>query len=232
METLPSFLRDGVRQVAEDVACSEGRLEINMGLLSRLEQEDEPQRHMPWTGAAEDALEQIMGAKAPQVRMFMQSSLETAAESEARRRKSPKVEAVDVARFADAQMAGVQWAPDALARVRSAPEFIRGGIKKAAEFNARREELALITSKDLTRFRNRAMMRAVRRMKGFGMNELSFDAYALAKERVPRLKDNEQGAQRFTAIRDYVESHQDPDGGGLGTLDRELVERMKEELKQ
>ena len=33
-------------------------------------------------------------------------------------------------------------------------------------------------------------MRAVQRMKGFGMTELSFDAYAIARERVPRLKDN------------------------------------------
>jgi hypothetical protein len=232
LEALPAFLRDGVRQVAEDVASSEGRLEVNMRLLTRLEEEDEPGRRMPWTGEADETLERILGAKAPQVRLFMQSTLEAAAEKEAKCRKSHMVDAADVERFADEQMAGVEWAPDALARVRSAPEFVRGGIKKAAEFNARREGLALIGSQDLTRFRNRAMMRAVRRMKGFGMHELSFNAYDVARERVPRLKDNDQGAKRFAAIRDYVQSHQDPEVGGLGTLDREMIERMKEELKK
>ncbi|MEA3278255.1 MAG: radical SAM protein [Pseudomonadota bacterium] len=232
LESLPVFLREGVRQVAEDVARSEGRLEVNMRLLTRLEEEDEPGRRMRWSTAAEDALEQILDPKAPQVRLFMQATLEAAAEQEAKRRKSPTVDAEDVERFADEQMAGVEWEPDALARVRSAPELVRGGIKKAAEFNARREGLARIASNDLTRFRNRAMMRAVRRMKGFGMSELSFDAYEVAKERVPRLKDNDQGAKRFAAIRDYVESHQDPDGGGLGALDRDMIERMKAELKK
>lgn len=75
------------------------------------------------------------------------------------------------------------------------------------------------------------MMRAVQRMKGFRMRELSFDAYAIARERVPRLQGNAQGAKRFSAIRDYVETHQDPERGGLGTLDRALIERMKAELK-
>lgn len=232
MDSIPAFLREGVRQVAEDVAGSEGRLEVNIRLLTRLEEEDEPGRRMPWTSGADEALERILSTKAPQVRLFMQSTLEAAAEKEAKGRKSRSVETVDIERFADEQMAGVEWEPEALARVRSAPEFVRGGIKKAAEFNARREGLAIIGSTDLTRFRNRAMMRAVRRIKGFGMNELSFDAYEVAKERVPRLKDNDQGAKRFSAIRDYVESHQDPEGGGLGTLDRKMIERMKAELKK
>jgi len=232
LDEVPSFLRDGIRQVAEDVARAEGRLEVNMRLLDRLEDEHDPQRRLSWSEAADQALQDILSDKAPQVRMFMESTLEAAAEKEARRRKARRVETADVTRFADRQMAGVDWSPEALSRVQAAPEFIRAGIKKAAEFNARRESLAIIGSDDLTRFRNRAMMRAVRRIKGFGMTELSFDAYGVAKQRVPRLKDNEQGEKRFAAIRDYVEGHQDPDGGGLGTLDRELIDKMKAELKK
>jgi hypothetical protein len=64
------------------------------------------------------------------------------------------------------------------------------------------------------------------------MNELNFDAYAVARERVPRLQENEQADKRFAAIREYVESNQPPDGGGLGLLDRELMEKMKAELKK
>ena len=96
---------------------------------------------------------------------------------------------------------GVEWDEDALARVLSAPDFNRAGIKKAAELNARKEGLERITSADLTRFRNRAMMRAVQRMKGFGMDELSFKAYEIARERVPRLKDNLEADKRFATIR-------------------------------
>jgi len=126
----------------------------------------------------------------------------------------------------------IDWDPDALARLDNAPEFIRTGIEKAAELNARREGKAHISSEDLTRYRNRAMQLAVRRLKGFGLEELSFDAYTTAKERVPRLKDNDQADKRFAAIRDYVESKQSPDGEGLGVLDRELLEKMKAELKK
>uniref|UniRef100_UPI003AF839EC hypothetical protein n=1 Tax=Thiolapillus sp. TaxID=2017437 RepID=UPI003AF839EC len=52
----------------------------------------------------------------------------------------------------------------------TSPRFALHGWqrKKAAEFNARREGIETIMPEDLTRFRNRAMMKAVRRMKGFG----------------------------------------------------------------
>jgi len=231
LQQTPSFLRDGVRQVAEDVAREEGRLEVNVKLLKRLEDEDDPARKLPWEPAAEQALVSALSKRPPQVVMFLRGTMEAAAEREAKRRNAIVVSADDVLMVTATQTAAVAWDEDALARVRSAPDFVRGGIKKAAEWGARREGLSRITSADLTRFRNRAMMRAVRRMKGFGMNELSFDAYDIARERVPRLKGNEQGEKRFAAIKEYVETHQDSDGGGLGTLDREMIERMKEELK-
>jgi radical SAM protein with 4Fe4S-binding SPASM domain len=126
----------------------------------------------------------------------------------------------------------IEWDPDALARLDNAPELIRTGIKKAAELNARRENKERISSEDLTRYRDRAMQLAVRRLKGFGIEELNFDAYDTAKQRVPRLQDNEDADKRFAAIRDYVLSKQSDDGEGLGVLDRELLEKMKAELKK
>lgn len=249
METIPSFLRSGVIQVAEDVARNEGRLEVNIKLLHRLEAEDapdflsptslahpcasnEPGRKLTWEPEAEQTMEQLLTDRAPQVRLFVQPTMEAAAEREAKCRSSLVVTRDDVQKVVETESAGVEWEPDALVRVESAPDFIRAGIKKAAEFNARREGKERITSEDLTRYRNRAMMRAVRRLKGFGMNELNFDAYAVARERVPRLKGNEQADKRFAAIQEYVESRQPPDGGGLGLLDRELMEKMKAELKK
>ena len=228
LEKMPSFLREGVRQVAEDVARTEGRLEVNVKLLDRLEAEDQPGRRLSWTEEAEHLLEEFFANKKPEVRMFVTSALESNAERLAERRRSTAVEQEDVEAAIRPLSGGVEWDPEALARVASAPDFIRAGIKKAAEFNARREGLERITSNDLTRFRNRAMMRAVSRMKGFGMQELSFDAYGIARTRVPRLKENRQADRRFDNIRQFVESRENP--GEL--LGQDMLERMKEELSE
>ncbi|MEW8541267.1 MAG: radical SAM protein [Candidatus Thiodiazotropha endolucinida] len=232
LDALPGFLREGVFAVAEDVAREEGRLEVNIKLLQRLEEEDTPGRKLPWEVAAETLLSRNLADRPPQVKMFVQPSVEAAAEREAKRRHAIVVSADDVARIIETGLAGVEWEQEALERVESAPEFVRGGIKKAAEFGARREGLSVITSEDLTRFRNRAMMKAVRRMKGFGMQELNFDAFTIAKQRVPRLKENLQAEKRFAEIKRYVESKQAPDGSGLGLLDRDLLEKMKAELRR
>ncbi len=232
LDETPSFLRDGVRAVAEDIARTEGRLEVNTKLLDRLEAEDEPGRRLNWDATANQLLDDFLSDRQPQVVLFVKPTLEAAAEREAKRRDSITVTAADIQTIIDTQLAGVEWDPDALQRVEGAPEFNRSGIKKAAEFNARREGLARITSEDLTRFRNRAMMKAVRRLRGFGMNELNFDGWEIARERVPRLRDNPQAEKRFQTIRTHVESHQGENGEGLGILDREMLEKMRSELKR
>ena len=204
-----------------------------MKLIRRLEGEATWQRKFSWEPDAEQELVKMLDNYSATMRTFVQPTMEAAAEREAKRRsKTATVSADDVRSVFTTHTAGVEWEPEVLRRVESAPEFVRAGIKKAAEFNARREGIAIITDEDLTRFRNRAMMRAVRRMKGFGMRELDFSAFEIARERVPRLKDNVQAAKRFAAIQDYVESHQDADGGGLGLMDRGLIEQMKAELKR
>jgi len=227
----PTFLQDGIRQVAEDVAKDEGRLEVNIKLLQRLELDADQERSMPWEPGAESRLQELLEHRPPQVRMFVAPSMEAAAEREAKARNAARVGALDVDTIEQTALAGVEWDQEAMDRVRSAPEFIRAEKKKAAESKARKEGITRITSSDLTRFRNRAMLRAVKRMKGFGMQELNFDAYQIAQQRVPRLQENTQAAQRFAEIRNYVDAKQAPDGTGLGVLDKELLETMKTELK-
>jgi radical SAM protein with 4Fe4S-binding SPASM domain len=232
LQSIPGFLRDGIQEVAESVAREEGRLEVNMKLITRLEGEASWQRKKPWGSDAEQELVKMLDNYSATMRTFVRPTMEAAAEREAKRRsKTAAVSAEDVSKVFMTHTAAVEWEPEVLRRVESAPEFVRAGIKKAAEFNARREGITTITDEDLTRFRNRAMMRAVRRMKGFGMRELDFSAFEIARERVPRLKDNVQAARRFSEIQDYVESHRDADGGGLGLMDRDLIDQMKAELK-
>jgi hypothetical protein len=287
LASIPAFLQEGVRAIAEDVARSEGRLEVNVKLLDRLEAEQQPDGHgkntipknearharlplpnplgettshstrlqttaakslvipqageganeslrephvnrsFPWADEADRLLAEFLAEKKPQVRMFIAPALENAAEQFAKKRCASTVE-LDDAEQAIAQLTGgVAWEEDALARVLSAPDFIRAGIKKAAEFNARKEGLERITSADLTRFRNNAMMRAVQRMKGFGMQELSFDAYEIARDRVPRLKENPEADKRFDTIKSFVAARENP--GDL--LGQDLLEKMKAQLK-
>ncbi|OGS98538.1 MAG: pyrroloquinoline quinone biosynthesis protein PqqE [Gallionellales bacterium RIFCSPLOWO2_12_FULL_59_22] len=227
LAAMPAFLQEGVRAIAEDVARSEGRLEVNIKLLDRLESEQQPGRSLKWADESDQLLTVFLAEKAPQVRMFVAPALEGAAESFTRKRRAATVESTDVEAAIAQLTGGVEWDEDALARVLSAPDFNRAGIKKAAEFNARKEGLARITSADLTRFRNNAMMRAVQRMKGFGMQELSFNAYEIARDRVPRLKDNPEADKRFDTIRSFVAARENP--GDL--LGRDLLEKMKAQLK-
>ena len=227
LAAMPAFLQQGVQAIAEEVARSEGRLEVNIKLLDRLESEQQPGRSLPWADEAEQLLKEFLAGKAPQVRMFVAPALESAAEDFARKRRVTIVEQADAEEAVARLTGGVEWDEDALARVLSAPDFNRAGIKKAAEFNARKEGIKRITSSDLTRYRNNAMMRAVQRMKGFGMQELSFDAYEIARDRVPRLKDNPEADKRFDTIRNFVAAREN--SGDL--LGQDLLEKMKAQLK-
>ena len=227
LASMPAFLQEGVRAIAEDIARSEGRLEVNIKLLDRLESEQQPGRSFSWADESDQLLKEFLAEKAPQVRMFVAPALESAAEHFTRKRRAATVARADVEEAIAQLTGGVEWDEDALARVLSAPDFNRAGIKKAAEFNARKEGLKRITSSDLTRFRNSAMMRAVQRMKGFGMQELNFNAYEIARDCVPRLKDNPEADKRFDTIRNFVAARENP--GEL--LGQDLLEQMKAQLK-
>ncbi len=227
LTAMPAFLAEGVRAVAEDVARAEGRLEINVKLLDRLEAEDCQDRRFTWSDEAETTLDECLADKATQVRLFVAPALEAEAERLTKKRRANSVTSQDVLQAMAVFTGGVKWSEEAAKRASKAPDFVRAGIKKAAELNARREKLAVISSSDLTRFRNRAMMRAVQRMKGFGMTELNFDAFDIAKTRVPRLKENPEAVKRFNTIREFVDAREQP--GDL--LGQELLEQMKETLK-
>ncbi len=227
LATMPAFLAAGVQAVAEDIARAEGRLEVNIKLLDRLENEDQLERKFDWSAEAEATVKECLAGKAREVRLFVTPALEAEAEKVTKKRRAHQVTDQDVLQAMKVFTGGVEWSQEAAKRVASAPDFVRAGIKKAAEFNARREGLEVIGSGDLTRFRNRAMMRAVQRMKGFGMTELSFDAFDIAKNKVPRLKENPEAVKRFNTIREFVDAREHP--GDL--LGQELLGQMKEKLK-
>lgn len=227
LEESPAFFHSELARIAEESARAGGHLEVNLALLDALENQEEFRRRLAWDASADSALTEALAGRPEIVRDFIRPAMEEAAERIAGRDGQGSVSQRHVAEAFDTEGAGVEWSPDALARVKKAPEFVRAGIKKAAEAGARREGIALIRPEDLTRFRNRAMLRAVKRMRGFGFRELTFDVFDTARKRVPRLKDNPQAAKRFAAIREHVEGK-----GGLGVIDKDLLDRMKRHLEE
>lgn len=227
LDESPPFFQPELIRIAEEAAAAGGHLEVNLALLDGLESQEEFVRRLDWEPAADSLLQEALASRPEIVRDFIRPAMEEAAERIARREGKRPVTPRDVSEAFSTDGAGVEWSPEALARVENAPEFVRAGIKKAAEAGARREGTPRIRPEDLTRFRNRAMLRAVKRMRTFGFRELTFDVFDTASERVPRLKDNPQAAKRFAAIREHVEGR-----GGLGVMDPELLERMKRHLEE
>jgi hypothetical protein len=119
----------------------------------------------------------------------------------------------------------IKWS-EAWRRLQTSPDFVRSGIKKAAERRARKLGVPEITSNLLTTFRNEAMMKAVMRIRKLGFNELTFDAFDAATESTKRLQGNEQAKKRLEEIRAYMVKKPN-----LGTLGADLMGRFRRYLK-
>ncbi len=233
LEEAPDFMRDILRRIVEEIAAERGHLEVNCKLLDQVEELGarctEPRRMaIPWSREAEEMLAQRLEKTPELAAEFMRDLLRVDAEDLAREMGAVEVDAGVLRRTWEQPLAPVSWTAAARARLNDAPDFVRSGIKKAAERRARREGLRQITCEDLTRFRNEAMMKAVKRMRVFGFRELTFDGvFEAASSRVKRLRNNPQAAARFAEIREHVEHKE----GGIGLLDHDMVQKMREYLR-
>jgi hypothetical protein len=81
----------------------------------------------------------------------------------------------------------IVWTEEARRRVENAPAFVRPGILKLMERRARERGRTVITSEFLTEIRNEAMLRVAKCIKGFGFEELSMEAFEVAKAKMRKL---------------------------------------------
>lgn len=81
----------------------------------------------------------------------------------------------------------ILWTAEALRRVEKAPAFVRPGIYKLMVKRAKERGRKVITSEFLTEMRNEAMLRVAKSIKGFGFEELSMDAFEVAKRKMRKL---------------------------------------------
>ncbi len=92
------------------------------------------------------------------------------------------------------------WTEEVLQRVQNAPDFVRSGIYKLMVKRARERGYKVITSEFLTEIRNESMMRVSKVIKKFGFEELSMDAFEVAKEKMrknPRKVEGIEEIKRF-----------------------------------
>ena len=231
LDTVPEFMRGMVKRIAEDIARQAGHLEVNTELFSRVEAlgviAQEPQGELlPWTPGALTRLEKKVENTPPVATDFVRGMLKRDAEELALEKGYAEMTEEVLTRIWDERQEEVVWSPEAWARLQTSPDFVRSGIKKAAERRARKIKAKVITSDLLTQFRNEAMMKAVMRIRQLGFTELTFDAFEAAKQKVKRLKGNEQAEKRLEEIRDYMTKKPH-----VGVLGEELMERFRKYLK-
>jgi hypothetical protein len=231
LATAPPFMRDMVRQIAEEIALERGHLEVNVELLEKVEalgesDDTKPLAEMAWTESALARLQKKIQDAPDIAKEFVGQMLKRDAEDLARAKGFSEMTDEALSAVWDAPLEEVRWSEEAWRRLQTSPDFVRSGIKKAAERRARKEGAKEITSEMLTRYRNQAMMKAVMRIRKLGFNELTFDAFDAAKEKVKRLQGNEQADKRLDEIRDYMT--QKPHVGVLG---EELMQRFRKFLK-
>jgi hypothetical protein len=231
LETVPEFLRGMIKRIAEEIARDGGHLEVNTTLFAKVEalgvmDDKGPESTLPWTMDALGLLARKVEQSPEIARDFVSGMLRHDVEEQARERGIGEITPAVLKEIWDAPLSRVTWSDEAWARLQTAPDFVRSGIKKAAERKARKAKLDLITSDLLTGFRNEAMMRAVMRIRSLGYRELTFEAFDTAKDKVKRLQGNTEAAKRMEEIRTYVGKK-----GPIGNLGEELMSRFRAYLK-
>ncbi len=234
LETVPEFMRSMTRQIAEELAREGGHMEVNVELFEKVEAMGDIQEAarppMDWTEGAKARLQDKIRQAPPIAMEFVTQMLQRDTEDLAREKGLDRIDEGALVQLWDAPQERIAWSDEAWKRLQTSPDFVRSGIRKAAERRARKLGLKEIDSAHLTTFRNEAMMKAVKRIRSFGYNQLTFDAFDTALEKTKRLKGNEQAEKRLAEIRQHFHdpATQKPEGGTLGA---ELMERFRRYLK-
>ena len=234
LNTVPEFMRGMIRQIAEEVAREGGHMEVNVDLFERVEAMGDVREAaappLVWTEGALARLQDKLKQSPPIAVEFVTDMLKRDTEDLAREKGLTQIDEQVLIQLWDAPQERVAWTDEAWKRLQTSPDFVRSGIRKAAERRARKLGLKEIDSEHLTGFRNQAMMKAVKRIRSFGHNELTFEAFDTALEKTKRLQGNEQAEKRLQEIRSHFADPdtKKPEGGTLGA---ELMGRFRRYLK-
>lgn len=234
LQAVPEFMRSMTQQIAEELAKEGGHLEVNVELFERVEALGDLQEKtgppMEWSEGARARLQDKIRQAPPIAMDFVTDMLTRDTEDLAHEKGLTRIDEPALDLLWDAPQAAVAWTDEAWKRLHTSPDFVRSGIRKAAERRARKLGLREIDSDHLTKFRNEAMMKAVKRIRSFGYKELTFDAFETALQKTKRLQGNEQAEKRLEEIREHFKAPETkkPEGGTLGA---DLMDRFRKYLK-
>lgn len=234
LENVPEFMRAMIKQIAEEIAKERGHLEVNVDLYDKVEALGDPQEAdgpaMEWTDGALAGLQEKIKQSPPIALDFVADMMKRDAEDLAKQKNLTRIDEAVLRELWESPLERVAWSDEAWKRLQTAPDFVRSGIRKAAERRARKLGLSEIDSSHLTGFRNQAMMKAVKRIRSFGYSELTFDAFETALQKTKRLQGNDQAEKRLQEIRSHFAdpTTKKPEGGTLGA---ELMDRFRKYLK-
>jgi hypothetical protein len=234
LNTVPEFMRGMIKQIAEEVAREGGHMEVNVELFERVEALGDVREAaalpLDWTPGALERLREKLKSSPPIAVEFVTDMLKRDTEDLAREKGLTQIDEESLVQLWEVPQEQISWTDEAWKRLQTSPDFVRSGIRKAAERRARKLGLKEIDSEHLTGFRNQAMMKAVKRIRSFGYNELTFDAFDTALEKTKRLQGNEQAEKRLQEIRSHFADPETkkPEGGTLGA---ELMDRFRRYLK-
>lgn len=234
LATVPEFMKAMIKQITEEIAKERGHLEVNVELFEKVEAlgdiREEETPSMEWTEGAL-ALLQDKVKESPSIAVdFVTDMLKRDTEDLAREKQLTRIDESALRDVWNTPQAKIAWTDEAWKRLQTSPDFVRSGIRKAAERRARKLGLKEIDPDHLTTFRNQAMMKAVKRIRSFGYQELTFDAFETAIKKTKRLQGNEQAEKRLQEIRSHFAdpTTKKPEGGTLGA---ELMDRFRRYLK-
>jgi Proto-chlorophyllide reductase 57 kD subunit len=234
LATVPEFMRAMSKQITEEIAKERGHLEVNVELFEKVEALGDLQEaggpSMEWTAEAVALLQDKVKQSPPIALEFVTDMLKRDTEDLARAKQLTRIDESVLRDVWEAPQERVAWSDEAWKRLQTSPDFVRSGIRKAAERRARKLGLKEIDCDHLTTFRNQAMMKAVKRIRSFGYQELTFDAFDTALQKTKRLQGNDQAEKRLQEIRGHFAdpSTKKPDGGTLGA---QLMDRFRKYLK-
>jgi hypothetical protein len=234
LAAVPEFMRGMIKQIAEEVAKERGHLEVNIDLFEKVEAlgdlQDNAGPPLEWTEGALAQLHDKLKQSPPIAVEFVTDMLKRDSEDLAREKGLTRIDEQVLRELWEAPQERVAWTDEAWKRLQTSPDFVRSGIRKAAERRARKLGLKEIDSDHLTTFRNQAMMKAVKRIRSFGYQDLTFDAFDTALQKTKRLQGNDQAEKRLQEIRGHFAdpSSKKPEGGTLGA---DLMDRFRKYLK-
>jgi hypothetical protein len=234
LNTVPEFMRSMTKQIAEEIAKERGHLEVNVELFEKVEAlgdlREASAPPLEWSEGALAQLHEKLKQSPPIAVEFVTDMLRRDTEDLAREKGVTRIDESMLLQLWDAPQERIAWTDEAWKRLQTSPDFVRSGIRKAAERRARKLGLKEIDSEHLTTFRNQAMMKAVKRIRSFGYNELTFEAFDTALEKTKRLQGNEQAEKRLQEIRGHFADPnvKKPEGGTLGA---DLMGRFRRYLK-